>query len=223
MQHTIEIIPVEHASFITKWQGVTTYHDPVGTPAQYLVHGAPDLIVITHHHPDHLDILLLEAIAVEIPMIVPQVVAERLPTNLTTHLTVMANNETITHSGMTVSAVPMYNQTEGRTAYHVKGVGNGYVISYGDVRLYNASDTEATPEFLQQTNIDVLFVPMNLPFTMSVEEAAEATLALAPKQVYPYHYRDLEGNFSDVGQFRMMVEARNPAISVVEVDWYPVR
>lgn len=215
------LLPVEHASFVLNWDSKVIYNDPVGLPEQYTVHGEPDLIVITHSHGDHLDIPLLETVAVGVPIVAPQEVYEQLPASLQAQVTVMANGETATVEDIMFTAIPMYNITEERTNFHVKGVGNAYVMEYGNFKLYNSSDTEATPEFLEQVGMDIVLVPMNLPFTMSVEQAAEAVLAIAPKQVYPYHYRGQGGVFSDVEAFKAQVEAANPEIEVVLAEWYP--
>jgi L-ascorbate metabolism protein UlaG (beta-lactamase superfamily) len=92
----------------------------------------------------------------------------------------------------TIEAVPMYNLTRGPSPgkfYHDKGRGNGYIVSYGGLRVYIAGDTEGTPEMGALKNIDVAFVPMNLPYTMTAGEAADAVKAFHPKVVYPFHYR----------------------------------
>jgi L-ascorbate metabolism protein UlaG (beta-lactamase superfamily) len=87
-------------------------------------------------------------------------------------------------------------------------------------RIYISGDTEDIPEMRNLKNIDIAFVCMNLPYTMTVEKAAEAVLAFKPKTVYPYHYRG-ENGFSDVAKFKSLVEADNPNIKVTQLDWYP--
>jgi L-ascorbate metabolism protein UlaG (beta-lactamase superfamily) len=109
-----------------------------------------------------------------------------------TNAKVLRNGETTTWDGWTIEAIPMYNLKRGPAPgkfYHDKGRGNGYVLTYGRKRFYIAGDTEGTPEMRALKNIDVAFVPMNLPYTMSPEEAADAVRAFHPTVVYPYHYR----------------------------------
>ena len=68
-------------------------------------------------------------------------------------------------------------------------------------------------------NIDVAFVCMNLPYTMDVDEAAEAVLDFKPKVVYPYHYRGQNG-LSDTEKFKKLVSDKNKNIDVRLRDWY---
>lgn len=215
------VTPIDHASFILTWGEEVIYNDPVGSSAAYVMNGLPTLILITHSHPDHLDIPLLETLLVPgVTAVAPQEVFDKLPANLQALTTVIANGETTTVRDFTIRAVPMYNVTADRTRYHVKGVGNGYVIERAGVRVYNASDTEITPEFLAESDIDIVFVPVNLPYTMSVEQAAAGVIEMAPRVVYPYHYRNGDGTFSDLEQFKSLVQAENPAIEVILTDWY---
>ncbi len=97
--------------------------------------------------------------------------------------------------------------------------GNGYIITLGKKRLYFSGDTEDIPEMRALQYIDMAFVCMNLPYTMTVESAASAVLEFKPKQVYPYHYRGTEG-LSDVVKFKELV-SKNPDIEVIQLDWYP--
>jgi L-ascorbate metabolism protein UlaG (beta-lactamase superfamily) len=110
----------------------------------------------------------------------------------------------------------MYNLKRGPSEgkfYHDKGRGNGYVITYGGLRIYVAGDTEGTPEMRGLKNIDVAFIPMNLPYTMTPEEAAEAVKAFKPKVVYPYHYRE-----SDTRAFASALAGSG--IDVRLLNWY---
>ncbi|MEO8732935.1 MAG: MBL fold metallo-hydrolase, partial [Flavobacteriales bacterium] len=118
-----------------------------------------------------------------------------------------------------ITAMPMYNLPDSPTAFHPKGRGNGYVLTFGGKRIYISGDTQGIPEMRALKNIDIAFVCMNLPYTMDVDEAADAVLAFKPKVVYPYHYRGKD-RFSDVKKFKALVNAKDPAIEVRQEDWY---
>ncbi len=133
--------------------------------------------------------------------------------------TVLANGESTTMGGVGIEAVPMYNLTEGRD-FHEKGRGNGYVLELSGLRLYISGDTEGVPEMRELEDIDAAFVCMNLPYTMDVEQAADAVADMQPRIVYPYHYRG-QGGYSDTGRFKELVQAEEPAIEVRQLDWYP--
>jgi L-ascorbate metabolism protein UlaG (beta-lactamase superfamily) len=114
----------------------------------------------------------------------------------------------------------MYNLPENSDSRHTKGRGNGYVINFGGKNVYISGDTEDIPEMRHLKNIDVAFVCMNLPYTMDVNQAANAVLEFKPKIVYPYHYRGQEG-LSDVSAFKKLVNDGNKSIEVRLVNWYP--
>lgn len=209
------IHPVNHASFAMSWGGKTIYVDPVGGAARYAELPKPDLIVITDIHPDHMDAATLSAIAQPATRIVaPAAVQQALPAALQSQIAGLANGGTKTEAGVGIQAVPMYNTTPERAQYHAKGRGNGYVLTFGDKRVYVAGDTEPTPEMLALTNIDVAFIPMNLPYTMTVQQAADAVKKLKPKIVYPYHFKG-----SDVNEFARLVGA-DSGIDVRIRNWY---
>ena len=69
-------------------------------------------------------------------------------------------------------------------------------------------------------NIDKAFVCMNLPYTMDVEQAADAVLEFAPKEVIPFHYRGTDG-LSDIEKFKSLVNQGNEDIEVTFLEWYP--
>ena len=123
---------------------------------------------------------------------------------------------------ITIEAIPMYNLREEALKFHPKDRGNGYVLTLGDERIYISGDTEDIPEMRKLKDIDIAFVCMNLPYTMTVDNAASAVLDFKPKYVYPYHYRGTEG-LSDVSKFKDIVNDGNPDIEVVQLDWYPNR
>jgi L-ascorbate metabolism protein UlaG (beta-lactamase superfamily) len=128
--------------------------------------------------------------------------------------TVLANGERATIQGIGIEAVAAYNVSPDRLQYHAKGRGNGYILTFGDKRIYVAGDTEATPEMLALRNIDVAFIPMNLPFTMTPQQAAEAVRTFRPKVVYPYHHRG-----SDVAEFQRLV-GTDAGVEVRLRRWY---
>jgi L-ascorbate metabolism protein UlaG (beta-lactamase superfamily) len=119
----------------------------------------------------------------------------------------MANGEKKVIGDVTIEAVRMYNlqpDRESGTIFHPKGRGNGYILTLGGKRLYVAGDTACTPEMIALKNIDVAFLPMNLPYTQSPSEAAECAKGFRPRVVYPYHYfesdpRVFESALKDTG------------------------
>jgi L-ascorbate metabolism protein UlaG (beta-lactamase superfamily) len=133
---------------------------------------------------------------------------------------VLNNGQTITESGISIKAIPMYNLPESPDAKHTKGRGNGYVVTFGNKNVYLSGDTQGIPEMRSLKNIDVAFVCMNLPYTMDIDEAASAVLDFKPKVVYPYHYRGQNG-LADVEAFRKKVNDSNSKIDVRLRNWYP--
>src|SRR6185436_1926633 len=147
-------------------------------------------------------------------IVVPKAVADQLPAELKSKAIVIANGEKKEVQGVAIEAVPMYNLTEDRLKFHTKGRGNGYVVTVGGKRVYISGDTEDIPEMRALKNIDVAFICMNLPYTMTEEQAASAVREFKPKIVYPYHYRG-----SDAGKFEKLVGS-DSGIEVRLRDWY---
>jgi len=215
------VTPIEHATAMMTLGDATIALDPVGGAEAFAAAPAAQLVLVTDIHPDHLDPDTLSAVLGEgAALVVPQAVADKLPEALASRATVLANGDTASFAGVSVNAVPMYNLPEAPDAFHPKGRGNGYVLERDGTRIYIAGDTEDVPEMRALTDIDAAFIPMNLPYTMTVEDAADGVLAFAPAQVYPYHYRGTDG-LSDVAQFASLVQAGNPGIEVVQLNWYP--
>lgn len=217
---TVDLIPIEHATAVIRFDEATIYADPLGGAEAFDGQMPPDIVLVTDIHQDHLSTSTLEAVVGNATLIVPQAVYDLLPEDLKTKATVLKNGESTTANDFEITAVPMYNLPESATAFHVKGRGNGYLIEREGTRVYVAGDTSGTPEMRALADIDYALVPMNLPYTMSVEEAADAVLAMKPAHVYPYHYRGQDG-LSDVARFKELVNAGDPGIDVVLLDWYP--
>lgn len=217
---TVEVLPVSHASLVLKWGSMNIYADPVGAAEQYAALPPATIVLLTHEHGDHFSTsTLAQLIGPETTLVVPQSVADLLPAELASKAVVIKNGEVITEGGLSIQAIPMYNLREADKNRHPQGGGNGYVLEGGGTRVYIAGDTEDTPEMRALQDIDIAFVPMNLPYTMSVEQAAQAVLAFKPKTVYPYHYRGPDG-LSDVAQFKVLVNAADRDITVLLADWY---
>ena len=216
----LTIQPIQHASLILMVNGITIYADPSGADNFKGMTG-PDLILITDIHGDHFDLKTLDAVKKESTiLVVPQVVADKLPEADKKHVVILKNGENITQMGISIAAIPMYNLPESPTAMHTKGRGNGYILGIGGKNIYLSGDTQGIPEMRALKNIDVAFICMNLPYTMDVKEAADAVLAFSPKIVYPYHYRGQNG-LSDINAFKSLVDAGNKKIEVRLRNWYP--
>jgi L-ascorbate metabolism protein UlaG (beta-lactamase superfamily) len=216
----LTVQPVHHASLILTIKGITIYADPSGADF-FKGMKAPDIILITDIHGDHLDLKTLDAVKqANTWLVVPQAVADKLPEADKAHLIVLQNGDQKVVSGISIRAIPMYNLPESATAAHTRGRGNGYVLGIGGKNIYISGDTQGIPEMRSLKNIDVAFICMNLPYTMDVKEAADAVLAFKPKIVYPYHYRGKDG-LSDVNAFKTMVEAGDKNIEVRLRNWYP--
>ncbi|PRY12797.1 L-ascorbate metabolism protein UlaG (beta-lactamase superfamily) [Pontibacter ummariensis] len=217
----LTIQPILHGTAVLNWNGKTIYIDPYGGAAAFEGIAAPDLVLITDIHGDHLDQKTLDALNTsKASFVVPQAVADKLPENLKAKAVVLGNGENTTQQGIPITAVPMYNLPESPDARHIKGRGNGYILNLGDKNIYFSGDTEGIPEMRTLQNIDVAFVSMNLPYTMDVDQAADAVLDFQPRIVYPYHYRGQNG-LSDVETFKRLVNEGNKNIEVRLRNWYP--
>ncbi|MGI4874581.1 MAG: MBL fold metallo-hydrolase [Janthinobacterium lividum] len=217
----LTVQPITHGSVVFTWSGKTIYVDPYGGAAGYTALAAPDLILITDIHGDHLDPKTLAGLYVgKALLIVPQAVAEKLPAEYKSQVRILRNGQQLDTLGLSVSAIPMYNLPAAADAPHTKGRGNGYVLTLGGKHVYLSGDTEDIPEMRALQHIDVAFVCMNLPYTMDVNQAAQGVLAFKPGIVYPYHYRGQNG-LSDVAAFKKTVNAANKKIDVRLRNWYP--
>jgi len=212
----ITISPIAHASFVMTVPGLVIYADPVGGAAAFEGHPPADLILVTHEHGDHFEPDTLTALAGEqTRLITNPSVFDKLPDALKAKATSIGNGENTTVGEIGIEAIPAYNTTQDRLQYHPKGRDNGYILSVDGRRVYIAGDTEDIPEMRALTGIDIAFVPMNLPYTMDVDQAASAVAEFAPKVVYPYHYRG-----SDPEAFATKVAEAGGEIKVVQGPWY---
>lgn len=216
---SVQVIPISHASLILRWSGDVLYFDPVGGADAFRGQPEPTVIFVTDIHHDHCEPDTLRALIGKAELVVPQAVKDELPEELAANARVVNNGERIEVRGFAVEAIPMYNVPEKSDTFHPKGRGNGYLIEREGVRVYVAGDTSVTPEMRALQNIDIAFLPMNLPYTMDIQEAAAGVLAFKPKTVYPYHYRGPAG-LSDVEQFQRLVRAGDENIEVILANWY---
>lgn len=183
----LKITFIGHGTLMFAFDGKIIHIDPVSREADYSLLPKADLIFITHHHGDHLDPRVIAQIRKE----QTDIILTEICTKDVKDGTIMKNGDVKTFQDMKVEAVPAYNIIHKRKEnepYHIKGEGNGYIITFGDKRVYVAGDTENTPEMKALKNIDIAFLPMNLPYTMTPEMVADAARAFKPKILYPYHY-----------------------------------
>jgi L-ascorbate metabolism protein UlaG (beta-lactamase superfamily) len=183
----LKITFIGHGTLMFTFQGKIIHVDPFGEMADYTKMPKADIILLTHEHRDHLDPKALGILRTEKTVVVlNQTCAEQIEGGI-----VMNNGDVKIIEGLKIEAVPAYNivhKREGGQPFHPKGIGNGYVITFGDKRVYVAGDTENIPEMKKLKDVDIAFLPMNLPFTMTPEMVADAAKAFKPKILYPYHY-----------------------------------
>jgi len=187
----LKITFIGHGTLMFSFGGKVVHVDPWSQLADYGKLPKADLVLITHEHRDHLDLKALDAIRKQGTVIIAtEVVARQVKDAL-----VMKNGDVLASQGFTVEAVAAYNLVHMRNPgepYHPRGVGNGYIITFADRRVYIAGDSENTPEMKALRNIDVVFLPMNLPYTMTPEMVADAAKTFRPSILYPYHYGETD-------------------------------
>jgi L-ascorbate metabolism protein UlaG (beta-lactamase superfamily) len=184
----LKITLIGHGTLMFTYAGKVVHVDPVSMYADYAALPKADIILITHEHFDHLDAKAIKLISkADTSIVINPSSAKNLP-----DAAVMKNGESRTVAGINVEAVPAYNHKE---PFHPKGNGNGYVLTFGDKRVFVAGDTENVPEIKALKNIDVAFLPMNQPYTMKPDQVADVAKAMQPKVLYPYHFSE-----TDTGQ-----------------------
>lgn len=219
-ESNLEITPITHGTAVLTSDDLTIYIDPTGKPEAFANFSPPNYVFITDIHGDHLSLKTLKSLDLSNSIIVaPKAVAERISEGTAKEIVILNNGDEKTFGVFKAVAIPMYNLRKEALKFHSKGRGNGYVFTIDNQRIYFSGDTEDIPEMRALKNIDKAFVCMNLPYTMTIESAADAVLEFKPKEVYPYHYRGT-GGLSDVAKFKSLINAGNPDIKVVQLDWY---
>ncbi|MBW2505541.1 MAG: MBL fold metallo-hydrolase [Deltaproteobacteria bacterium] len=187
----LEITFLGHGTLMFAYDGKIIHVDPFSKVADFSRLPQADIIFLTHHHRDHLDPAALEQVRTEKTIVMLTEIGARSVKNGV----IMKNGDVLDIEDIGVEAVPAYNlihKRETGEVFHAKGEGNGYVMTFGDKRVYVAGDTENTPEMKELKNIDYAFLPMNLPYTMTPEMVADAAKSFRPKVLYPYHYGETE-------------------------------
>ena len=179
---------IGHATLMIEFNGKVIHVDPVSAQADYSKLPKADIILVTHEHGDHFDPVVLNLISrPETDLVTNESVAAKFGTGK-----VMKNGDSMTVQGIPVQAVPAYNTTEGRSRFHPKGRDNGFVLNLGGLLVYIAGDTEDIPEMTGLKGIDVAFLPVNQPYTMTPVQAVNAAKQFKPRILYPYHYGDTD-------------------------------
>lgn len=187
----LKITFIGHGSLLFTFNGRVIHVDPFSPLADYSKLPQADIILITHEHPDHLDSRVIEMLRTKnTTLVLTKTCAERITGGI-----VMENGGVKNIQGLKIEAVPAYNIVHKRDngqPFHPRGVGNGYIVTFGDKRVYVAGDTENIPEMKTLQGIDVAFLPMNVPYTMTPEMVADAAKTFKPKILYPYHYANTD-------------------------------
>jgi L-ascorbate metabolism protein UlaG (beta-lactamase superfamily) len=189
----LRITFIGHGSLMMSFNDKTIHIDPFSRVTDYAELPKADIIFITHEHRDHLDPDALKHVqTAQTTIILTELCAQQLEGGI-----VMKNGDAITVDGIQVAAVPAYNlihKRENDQPFHPQGHGNGYVLTFGDTRVYIAGDTENIPEMAELRDIEIAFLPMNLPYTMTPEMVADAATLFRPRIIYPYHYGNTDTN-----------------------------
>lgn len=212
----INITLFKHASLAIEYKGLNIYVDPVtkvgDTEIDYSGMPKADYILVTHEHWDHLDPKAIEELSKSNTKIILNATSEKqLGKGI-----IMGNNQTMNlEDGIKLESVPAYNTTPGREKFHPKGNGNGYVLNIDGERIYIAGDTEDIPEMADLKNIDVAFLPVNQPYTMTIDQAEKAALMIKPRILIPYHFSD-----TPIEELKSRLDKDN---SGIEVHIYPMQ
>lgn len=189
----LKITFIGHGTLMMEWDGKVIHVDPWSRLADYSKLPKADLVLVTHEHGDHLDPNAIKAIDKSDTKVV---MTEKCKSKIADGI-VLANGDDVTVLGIKIEAVPAYNikhKRDNGNPFHPKGEGNGYILTLSDKRIYVAGDTEDVSEMKSIKNIDVAFLPMNLPYTMTPEMVAGVAKSFKPKILYPYHFGRTDTN-----------------------------
>ena len=211
----INITLFKHASLAIEYDGLEIYVDPVtkvgDTEIDYTVMPKADYILVTHEHWDHLDPKAIDELSKPTTKIILNATSEKQLGKGE----IMGNNQEMNLAdGIKLESVAAYNTTPGREKFHPKGNGNGYILNIDGDRIYIAGDTEDIPEMADIKKIDVAFLPVNQPYTMTIDQAEKATLTIKPKILIPYHYSD-----TPIEELKERLDKDN---SGIDVEIYPM-
>ena len=219
---TLTLICIGHASLMIEWQGLVIHVDAHSGQADYKSFPVADMIILTHEHHDHLDLIALEQIcSPQTDVVCPELVAERIGSSIQQQrMTILHNGQSAVVRGLRIEAVPAYNIEGMRSPgvpFHPPGHGNGYVINFGGLVFYLAGDTEPIPEMHELPEIDIAFLPLKAGVTMTSEMAARAAKIVQPKILYPYHTAT-----TDVSKLvEMLSDETDIEVRVRDMAWMP--
>lgn len=183
----VKITFIKHGSLQIAYDNLLIQVDPVSMFADYSTFPKADIILITHEHEDHLDPKAIDALTNEKTVLVMNESSAKKSGNAKAKI--MKNGDKMElPNQITLEAVPAYNTTPGREQFHPRSRDNGYILTIDGLRIYIAGDTEDIPEMKNLKNIDVAFLPVNQPYTMTVAQAVNAAKMFSPKVLYPYHF-----------------------------------
>ena len=180
---------IKHGSLLLTYDGLHIQVDPVTMFADYSTFPKADFILITHEHGDHLDSVAIKQLTKNNT----RIIINQSSRDIISKGDVMKNGDSLQLTdNIRIEAVPAYNTTEGREKFHPRHRDNGYIVNIEDVRIYIAGDTEDIPELKELKDIDIAFLPVNQPYTMTVDQAINAANMFSPKILYPYHFGDTD-------------------------------
>ena len=209
----LEITFINHGTLMMVYKNLVIHIDPVAGYTDYTRLPKADIILVTHHHGDHLNADAINLLKKENTTII---LTETCFSSLKEG-TILANGESEVIDGINIEAVPAYNLVNKRDngeVFHPKGIGNGYVVNFSDLRVYIGGDTENFPEMKDLKNIDIAFLPMNLPYTMTPQMVAEAVSVIQPGILYPYHY----GNTDTSELINLLKENKSTEIRIRKMN-----
>ena len=220
-QSAVKMTPIFHSAVVLEYDGKTIFVDPYDKPEKFDGFPAPDMVLITHTHGDHFNKEVLSALDLsKAELFGPAAVISEAGEFGFAKMTTLANGDEVARGDIDIEAIGSYNLPKSEDAPHPPGKFNGYVVELGDERYYFSGDTGPVDEMRDLEKIDFAFVCMNLPYTMTMADAADAVLDFKPRVVYPFHYRNKDGSFMETDKFAEMVTKGDASIEVRVLDWY---